>query len=105
MVQVLGQETLDELVKETPLGRLGTPEDIAYAVAFFASERAGFITGHVLTADGRLHRLTNTETMKRGTAAERQSLMLSIGSEMLSGSPISASNAFQLPHRQPHLYR
>ena len=31
MVQVLGQETLDELVKETPLGRLGTPEDIAYA--------------------------------------------------------------------------
>ena len=44
--------TLDELVKETPLGRLGTPEDIAYAVAFFASERAGFITGQVLTADG-----------------------------------------------------
>ena len=52
MVQVLGQETLDELAKETPLGRLGTPEDIAYAVAFFASERAGFITGQVLTADG-----------------------------------------------------
>ena len=51
-VQVLGQETLDELAKETPLGRLGTPEDIAYAVAFFASERAGFITGQVLTADG-----------------------------------------------------
>ena len=49
MVQVLGQETLDELAKETPLG---TPEDIAYAVAFFASERAGFITGQVLTADG-----------------------------------------------------
>ena len=52
MVQVLGQETLDELAKETPLGRLGTPEDIAYAVSFFASERAGFITGQVLTADG-----------------------------------------------------
>ena len=49
--------------------------------------------------------MTNTETMKRGTAAERQSLMLSIGSEMLSGRPLSASNAFQLPHRQPHLYR
>ena len=43
---------LDELAKETPLGRLGTPEDIAYAVSFFASERAGFITGQVLTADG-----------------------------------------------------
>ena len=52
MVQVLGQETLDELAKETPLGRLGAPEDIAYAVAFLASERAGFITGQVLTADG-----------------------------------------------------
>lgn len=52
MVQVLGQETLDELAKETPLGRLGTPEDIAYAVSFFASERADFITGQVLTADG-----------------------------------------------------
>ena len=52
MVQVLGQETLDDLAKETPLGRLGTPEDIAYAVSFFASERAGVITGQVLTADG-----------------------------------------------------
>lgn len=52
MVQVLGQETLDDLAKETPLGRLGTPEDIAYAVSFFASERADFITGQVLTADG-----------------------------------------------------
>ena len=52
MVQVLGQETLDDLAKETPLGRLGTPEDIAYAVSFCASERAGFITGQVLTADG-----------------------------------------------------
>ena len=49
MVQVLGQETVEELIRETPLGRLGTPEDIAYAVAFFASERAGFITGQVLT--------------------------------------------------------
>ena len=52
MVKVLGQETVEELIRETPLGRLGTPEDIAYAVAFFASERAGFITGQVLTADG-----------------------------------------------------
>jgi 3-oxoacyl-[acyl-carrier protein] reductase len=31
---------------------LGTPEDIAYAVSFFASEKASFITGQVLTADG-----------------------------------------------------
>lgn len=52
MVQVLGQETLDELAQMTPLGRLGTPEDIAAAIAFFASDAAGFVTGQVLTADG-----------------------------------------------------
>ncbi len=52
MVQVLGQETLRELAAQTPLGRLGTPEDIAAAVAFLASDEAGFITGQVLTADG-----------------------------------------------------
>ena len=52
MVQVLGQETLDDLAEQTPLGRLGTPEDIAHAVSFLASDRASFITGQVLTADG-----------------------------------------------------
>ena len=52
MVQVLGRETLDELAQQTPLGRLGTPEDIAHAVAFFASDKADFITGQVLGADG-----------------------------------------------------
>ena len=52
MVRVLGPETRAMLVEETPLGRLGTPEDIAHAVAFFASERAAFLTGQVLTADG-----------------------------------------------------
>ena len=52
MVQVLGQETLRDLAAETPLGRLGTPEDVAYAVAFLASDRASFLTGQVLGADG-----------------------------------------------------
>ena len=52
MVRVLGEETRAMLVEETPLGRLGTPEDIAHAVAFFASEKAAFLTGQVLTADG-----------------------------------------------------
>lgn len=52
MVQVLGRETLCELAEQTPLGRLGTPEDVAHAVAFFASEKAGFLTGQVLAADG-----------------------------------------------------
>ncbi len=52
MVRVLGEETRAMLVEETPLERLGRPEDIAEAVAFLASERAAFITGQVLTADG-----------------------------------------------------
>ena len=52
MVQVLGEETLLGLAQETPLGRLGTPEDVAEAIAFFASERAGFITGQVLGVNG-----------------------------------------------------
>ncbi len=52
MVRVLGEETQAALVEETPLGRLGTPEDIAHAVSFFASEKASFLTGQVLTVDG-----------------------------------------------------
>ena len=52
MVEALGQEVMDLLAEETPLGRLGTPEDIAHAVAFFASDKSSFITGQVLTADG-----------------------------------------------------
>lgn len=41
-------------IEMTPLGRFGTPEDIAYAVAFLCSDEASFITGHVLTVDGGL---------------------------------------------------
>jgi 3-oxoacyl-[acyl-carrier protein] reductase len=52
MVQVLGPETLRELAQMTPLGRLGSPEDIAAAVCFLGSAQASFITGQILTADG-----------------------------------------------------
>ena len=52
MVQVLGQETLRDLAEQTPLGRLGTPEDVAHAVAFLASDKASFLTGQILAADG-----------------------------------------------------
>lgn len=52
MVKILPRETRDMLVEETPMGRLGTPEDIAHVVAFLASEKASFMTGQILTADG-----------------------------------------------------
>ena len=52
MVRVLGEETLHDLAEQTPLGRLGTPQDIAGAVVYLASDAASFVTGQVLTVDG-----------------------------------------------------
>ena len=52
MLDALPAEALPMLAQETPMGRLGTPEDIAHAVVFLADEKASFITGQVLTSDG-----------------------------------------------------
>ena len=52
MVKVLGDETLRDLADNTPIGRLGKPEDIAAAVSYLASDGASFVTGQVLTCDG-----------------------------------------------------
>ena len=52
MVRSLGQDTRDMLVDATPMNRLGTPEDIAGVVSFLASDKAAFMTGQILTADG-----------------------------------------------------
>ena len=52
MLREVGEEYVPQLTEETPVGRLGTPEDIARAVAFFADEENSFITGQILTADG-----------------------------------------------------
>jgi 3-oxoacyl-[acyl-carrier protein] reductase len=54
MTAKLGDETLSEIRKQVPLGRLGEPRDISDAVLFLASDAAAFITGHVLTVDGGL---------------------------------------------------
>ena len=48
----LPQEALDALCEETPLGRLGTPEEIAAVALFLAGEGASFITGQVISPNG-----------------------------------------------------
>lgn len=50
--QAYGEEGQKRLVASIATRRLGTPEDIAFAVAFFASEEAGWITGQTLSVDG-----------------------------------------------------
>jgi 2-hydroxycyclohexanecarboxyl-CoA dehydrogenase len=47
-----GEKLVDALVRAVPMRRLGDPSDVAAAVAFFASDRAGFITGQTLSVSG-----------------------------------------------------
>lgn len=54
MTAALGDSILDEVKKRIPAKRLGTPEDIAWAVLFLASPAASYITGQTLTVDGGL---------------------------------------------------
>ena len=52
MTQKLSENQRQELMARIPLGCLGSPEDVAGAVAFLASDEARYITGQVLTVDG-----------------------------------------------------
>jgi 3-oxoacyl-[acyl-carrier protein] reductase len=52
MTAVLSDEFKQAAVKQIPLGRVGTPDDVASAVAFLASDEASYITGHVLNVNG-----------------------------------------------------
>ena len=48
----LSEDIIEELKDETPLNRIGTPEDVAEAIFFLASDKASFITGQTLSVDG-----------------------------------------------------
>lgn len=50
----LTSSDIEELKNQTPLGKIGTPSDIANAVAFLASDKASFITGQILGVNGGL---------------------------------------------------
>ena len=52
MVMAVPEEVRNKIVAQIPTGRLGTPEEIAYAVAFFIPDEAGWITGANLAANG-----------------------------------------------------
>jgi 3-oxoacyl-[acyl-carrier protein] reductase len=54
LTEVLPEEATGAMLQNTPLGRLGDPEDVAGAVRFLSSEDAAFITGTVLLVDGGL---------------------------------------------------
>ena len=52
MTDVLKQEVKDEIAKNIPLKRMGTPKDVANVVMFLASEESSYITGQVISVDG-----------------------------------------------------
>jgi 3-oxoacyl-[acyl-carrier protein] reductase len=54
MTGALPEATLEGLLSTVPLGRAGTPQEVAAAVTFLASPEAAYITGAVLPVDGGL---------------------------------------------------
>ena len=52
MARVLSPETMKSVVEQTPLGRLGTPDEIAAVIRFLLSEESSFMTGHTIAASG-----------------------------------------------------
>jgi 3-oxoacyl-[acyl-carrier protein] reductase len=52
MTEELGEKQRKQIVGRTPMGRMGSSDDVAGAVHFLASDEAGFVTGQVLVVDG-----------------------------------------------------
>jgi len=55
MTDVLPDKVKEELKTRIPLGRMGSPRDVASAIVFLASDEACYITGHVLNVNGGMH--------------------------------------------------
>jgi 3-oxoacyl-[acyl-carrier protein] reductase len=54
MLATVPEKVLDAVKKQTPMRRLATPEDVAHAYLFLASDEASFISGQVIEVDGGL---------------------------------------------------
>jgi len=54
MINTVPEKVINTMIEKTPLGRLGTPDDIANAFVFLASDEASFVNGAVLSVDGGL---------------------------------------------------
>jgi len=55
MTRSVGEKAQQNLVAQIPLGRLGTPDEVAAATCFLASDEAAYITGHVLAVNGGMY--------------------------------------------------
>ena len=55
MTAVIPEKIKETMLKEIPLGRMGSPEDIAHAVKFLASDDAAYITGQIIRVDGGMN--------------------------------------------------
>src|SRR2546426_10061451 len=55
MTDVLSEKVKEELKTRIPLGRMGSPRDVAAAIVFLASDEAGYITGHTLDVNGGMY--------------------------------------------------
>ncbi len=55
MTDALPEKVKEELMRQIPMGRLGTPEDVANVVVFLSSDAAGYITGQVINVNGGMY--------------------------------------------------
>jgi 3-oxoacyl-[acyl-carrier protein] reductase len=55
MTQAIAEKSRNEWAAQIPIGRPGTPDEVAAAVCFLASDEAAYITGHVLAVNGGMY--------------------------------------------------